>query len=403
MLWPMPETDKKHAYLYETLAALVGHDTVTGRPCAEAMAYLARELERWSFRTARQDVRLNGVDQVNLVAVAGPAEPDGLVLSAHLDVVPFRAQPGWTRDALELAVDGDRVYGRGVADMKGFVAQILAAVATLDLGRLERPLVLAFTAEEEVGCRGAEALGPALRDLLAPVPVPRLVWIGEPTAWGRHHAHKGIVQFQVEVHGRGGHSSLPERGVNAIGVAARAVQVVGRIQEDHRTPRESWRASFPEAPYPTLNVGTIAGGTAGNMIPESCRFQVSYRPLPDEDPLHLYREIERRLAHMDLTDHAGGGHLASVTVDPDPMVVPGLDSAVDTPLIRALAEALWEAPVTGAPYATDGGRLAPFGLDALICGPGELSQAHQPDESLSRRELERGPAVIRAVIERLLF
>jgi len=395
-----------NAYLQEVTRRLVAFDSVTGQPTDDIMAYLGAELERHGCRVRRQPVRIRGLDHVNLVATVGPAAPGGLLLSGHVDVVPFRDQPGWSRDPLELTQSGDRLYGRGVADMKGFIAQCLATLATLQPRRLRRPLAFAFTVDEEVGCMGAEALAPALPELLHPVPLPATAWIGEPTSWARHHAHKGIVQFSVQVRGQGGHSSLPDRGVNAIQVAARAIEAIGRLQQQQHTPQEAWRETFPEAPYPTLNVGTVRGGTAANMIPDACELTLSYRPLPQGDPLSLYHDIARTLGALDAQDCAGGPGRARITVDPRPLVVPGMDCPRDTPLSRALAEALGkplaEAAPTGAPYATDGGWLAPTGMDVMICGPGELDQAHQPDESLLVTEWRRGPALIRAVVDSLL-
>ena len=170
--------------------------------------------------------------KANLVAWLGPPEPGGLILSGHLDVVPFAGQPGWTREPLRLAAEGDRLYGRGTSDMKGFLAQCLAAARRLDPASLERPLVFVFTCDEEIGCLGAERLRPVLGALLGELPLPRLCWIGEPTRWRVLHAHKGIVAFEVEARGRGGHSSVPEAGVNAIALAARAIAAIGELQAE---------------------------------------------------------------------------------------------------------------------------------------------------------------------------
>ena len=150
----------------------------------------------------------------------GPPRADGLIISGHVDTVPFDGQPGWEREPLKLEVAGERIYGRGTTDMKGFIAQCLDAARTLDSARLRRPLVFVFTASEEVGCLGAHSVAPALKQILGDTPVPRLAWIGEPTSWGVCHAHKSIVSFSVTVRGIGGHSGAPARGVNAIAVMA---------------------------------------------------------------------------------------------------------------------------------------------------------------------------------------
>src|SRR5215813_11495415 len=153
------------------------------------MAYLAERLEAAGFCVVLHRFTWDGVEGVNLVATAGPPEPDGLVISGHVDVVPFHEEPGWTRDALVFEADDARVYGRGTADMKGFLAQCVTAAASLDLRRLARPLVFVFTAAEEVGSQGARSLAAQLPGLLAGVPIPTLAWIGEPTSYQVCNAH----------------------------------------------------------------------------------------------------------------------------------------------------------------------------------------------------------------------
>jgi acetylornithine deacetylase len=390
------------SYLWELTERLVAIDTVSSKTNEPAVELLADALDRLGFRIARQRLELGGARKANLVAWLGPAEPGGLILSGHLDVVPFEGQPGWTREPLRLAAEGDRLYGRGTSDMKAFVAQCLAAARRLEPGSLERPLVFVFTCDEEVGCLGAEQLAPALGGLLGELPLPRLCWIGEPTSWRVAHAHKGIVQFDVHTRGRGGHSSVPEAGVNAIALAARAITAVGELQSAHRErPDPAWRASFPEAPYTTFNFGTVEGGTASNMIAESCRVRVSYRPLPDADPLAPYHTVAERLGALDPRDFGSPELRGEIELGPA-RVVPGLQSPRGTALEKALLEVLGPHEPGGAPFCTDGGRLAAAGIHSLVCGPGDLDQAHQPDESLPRDAFEQGPDRILAVLSRLL-
>ena len=340
-------------------------------------------------------------EKANLVAVAGPAEPDGLILSGHLDVVPFEDQPGWTRDPLALAFEGDRVYGRGTTDMKVFLAQCVEAAGQLDLDGLRRPLGLIFTSDEEVGCAGAGRLVPELVTAFGDVPMPRLCWIGEPTSWQVFHAHKGVVSFGVHVLGVGGHSSVPSRGVNAIAVAAQLISRIGDIQAGLRArPDPQATELFPEAPYTTLNFGTVRGGSALNMIAEECRFDVSYRPLPGEDPRALFERIRTRLLDERPRDWGSGAGPVEVRIS-EPFVTPGMSSRRGTALEGALRERLDEHRVGAAPFCTDGGRFEAAGIDSIICGPGDLEQAHQPDESMSRAGFESGTEHIRALAERL--
>ena len=367
-------------YLYELARKLIAEDTVSHRASLATLEWLGDRLEDQGFRVRLQRWEEAGAAKANLVASAGPPEAHGLILSGHVDVVPFADQPGWTRDALQLKIEDERVYGRGTSDMKGFLAHCMDAARRLDPASLERPLVLLFSSDEEVGARGAGRLVPEL-------PVPGVAWVGEPTSGRAFPVHKGVVAFGIRIEGRGGHSSVPEAGVNAVAVAARALQVVAALQvERARDASSLWEAVFPEAPYTTLNVGPIRGGSATNMIPEACEVAVSYRPVPDEDPLTLYAELRARLAAADLRD-PGSGRTARVALS-EPLVAPALQARRGTALEAALGEELGAAVGGGAPFCTDGGQLASAGIDALVCGPGDLAEAHRPDESLSRRAFE---------------
>lgn len=389
-------------YLEHAAERLVSFDTVSHRTDEPAAAFVANELDRMGFRVRLHTDVVGGVRKLSVVASLGPPENDGLILSGHLDIVPFAGQPGWNREPLRLTPDGDRLYGRGTSDMKGFVAACLAAARRLEADSLARPLAFVFTCDEEIGCLGAERLAPALASLLGEIPLPRLCWIGEPTSWRVACAHKGIVQLDVRARGRGGHSSLPEAGVNAIALAARAVAAIGELQAELRAnPDEKWRETFPDAPYATFNFGTIAGGTAANVIAEECRLRVSYRPLPGEDALAPYDAVCERIARLDPRDFGSPGLRGELEVGPA-FVVPGLRTPRGSALEDALLAELGETTVGGAPFCTDGGRLAAVGIDSLVCGPGELAQAHQPNESIGREALARTPDVILAVLGRLL-
>lgn len=389
------------AYLRELASRLIGIDTVSTKTNVEAMEYLGVHLESLGFTTAFHRAEAAGVPKVDLVACAGPPEPDGLIISGHVDIVPFANQPGWQRDPLRLDITDERVYGRGAADMKIFLAQCIDAAAQLDLKTLRRPLVFIFTSDEEIGCLGAARLLPSLSDLLGAIPQPRLAWIGEPTSYRVFHAHKGVAIFNVTVHGLGGHSSLPEQGVNAIAVAGKVIDTIGRYQDELRQrPSATFAGLFPESPYTTFNFGSIRGGTAANMIAEECTVQVSYRPLPEGDPLEAYHEIKRRLQELDLRDYGSPHQRARLEIG-EAFIVPPLLSPRETPLEGALFSRLNQQTSSGAPFATDGCQFARAGIASLICGPGDLDQAHQPNESLRREAFEQGSRVILDVVHAL--
>ena len=390
------------SYLHDVARRLIAFDTVSAKSNAAAARYLADELDHHGFRVACQDYDCDGVAKTNVVAVAGPPVAGGLVVSGHIDVVPFAGQAGWTRDPLAFAIDDARVHGRGTSDMKGFLAQCLAAAAELDRARLRRPLAFVFTADEEIGCRGADRVVPALPALLGDVPRPALAWIGEPTSWRVFRTHKGIVVFGITAHGIAGHSSLPERGQSAIAVMGRVIACIARYQAELReAPRAAGAEDFPECPYVPLNFGVVAGGTADNMIADRCTLTVSYRPLPGADPRAVHAEITRRLAVADLRD-PGAPHVPARVDVGEPEVVAGMRSPRDTALERVLRATLGgdDGP-SGAPFATDGGAFERGGIASLVCGPGDLDQAHQPDESMPRQAFESGVGVIQTVVTRL--
>jgi acetylornithine deacetylase len=388
-------------YLYETARRLVAFDTVSAHSDRAAIDYLAGELRARKFNLAVQSITAGGIAQANLIAWIGPPRENGLIISAHVDTVPYQGQPGWTREPLKLERENDRIFGRGTSDMKGFIAQCLDAAARLDAARLRRPLVFVFTASEEVGCLGAEQAGPALKEILGATPVPRLCWIGEPTSWQVAHAHKSIVAFQVTVRGRGGHSGAPASGVNAIAVMGMVMDAIGNLMRERRDAAPAqFKAIFPAAPYDVLNFGTIHGGIALNMIAEECALRISYRSLPDADPLELYHDVERRLRGLDARDFAGGPQAASIELE-RPMVVPPLLSPRGTALEAALFAAAGAENSGGVLFGTDGGWFSRSGIVSLICGPGDLDQAHQPNECIRRDAFEGGTAIALEVIERL--
>jgi len=388
-------------YLYEVLERLVGFDTVSANSDLAAAEDLADHIAAHGFKTELQRIEIAGVQQANLIAWAGPPRPDGLVISGHIDTVPVEGQPGWEHDPFRMEITGDRIYGRGTTDMKGFLAQCTEAARILDHARLTRPLVFLFTADEEVGMLGAQRVAPVLQKILGEIPRPQLTWIGEPTSFKILHAHKSIVAFEIRVGGRGGHSGAPEQGVNAIAVMGKVIDAIGRIQAERRAARSSeFAAIFPENPYDVMNFGTIHGGIATNVIAEECALRVSYRSLPTTDPLELYHEIENRVAQIDTHDYGSSNFAATIDLG-KPTIAPAMFSQRGTPLETALFETTGANTAQGAPFATDGAWFSGVGMTSLICGPGDYDQAHRPNESIGRAAFERGPALILEVIDKI--
>ena len=388
--------------LYELVARLVAVDTVSHRTNLPAAELLADQLDACGFAVmVRGYTDPAGIAKANVVASIGPEVEGGILLSGHIDTVPWEQQPGWNSDPLRLVLSGDRYIGRGIADMKGFLAECAIAASSLEPDQFRRPLMFLFTADEEVGCLGAARIADELASLVGDHPLPKLAWIGEPTSFQIHHAHKSAVLFSVNVRGRGGHSGLPDRGVNAITIAARVVDAVAQLNEQLRGEHnEEFRELFSDSPFPTINVGTIQGGTAANVIADQCELRMLYRSMPGRDPLEIYEEVRRRLARLDATERPDAAHRATIEIGA-PTVVPPMLTPRGTRLERALRELANVGEPTGSLLAADGCRLEPLGIATLICGPGEFDQAHQPNESIAARSLERGLELVRRVIHRL--
>src|SRR5260370_34707428 len=200
------------AYLYEVLERLVAFDTVSFNSDVPAMEFMAERMTAHGFNVDLHRIEVAGTPQLNLVAWAGPPRPDGLTISGHLDTVPYAGQPGWTRDPLKLGLDADRVWGRGTTDMKGFLAECVAAAAALDVRALKRPLVFIFTSGEAVGCLGAQSICGALTSILGEIPAPKLGCIREPNLWQGQPAHKSLVLVGVAVGRIRGPQGGPARG-----------------------------------------------------------------------------------------------------------------------------------------------------------------------------------------------
>jgi len=369
------------AALWDALGELVAQDTATGASTLPAARLLADRFDAAGWRVVLDQPQ---EASPSVIAWSGPPEPGGLLLSGHMDVVPWRDQPGWTRDPLRLAVAAGRAFGRGVADMKGALAQLAALAARLDASRLRRPLAVAITSDEEVGCLGASQLAPRLPDLLG-VPLPPWGLIGEPTGGRAFRAHKGHVRMVLTTHGRGGHSSRPDLGANAIAAMAAAATAVSALAAELAAAvGKEARELFPEYPAVPFNLGEIAGGTADNMIAERCRLTLGFRPGPGDDPDRLVQLLEARL-------RAAAAEVAGTLLTVDEVVVtPGMTSPDRGALPDALREVLGVRDLGGAPYATDGGHLEAAGVACYVWGPGELAQAHQADESVSVAALEDG-------------
>lgn len=332
-------------------------------------------------------------DKANLIALIGPPVEGGVALSGHTDVVPVDGQP-WTSDPFSVREAEGRLYGRGVADMKTFLALSLAHVDAALAAPLRRPLILAMSYDEEVGCIGVRGLIEALPDV---VPRPACVIVGEPTEMRCVSGHKGIRTYTVEVTGVEAHSSQTQQGASAIMAALPLMQLIADMAQEAKS-RAAGDSLFTPA-YTTMTIGRIEGGTAVNILARRCWFQCDLRSAP-EDPPEPY---EARLFALAAEIDAG-----LKRVNPEAGVVvtrrsgtPPLSPALDSPAERLVRSLTGDNGVQAVAFAAEAGQFQRAGYPTVICGPGSIAQAHQPDEWIAIEQLDAGVTFMERLIARL--
>jgi acetylornithine deacetylase len=333
--------------------------------------------------------------KANLFATLGDSKNPGLILSGHTDVVPVDGQ-SWDTDPF-VAVERDgRLYARGSADMKGFIGIILAQapkfVAALNANRLDAPLHYALSYDEEVGCLGVRGL---IRDLEENGIRPAGCVVGEPTSMQPIIAHKGTHRFRCAVHGREAHSSYVTHGVNAIEYAARLVVYIRQLAD--RLAQIERRDYGFTVPYTTLSTGLIQGGIAANVVPKDCVFQFDMRTLPQASPEALYEEIrtyaEALAKEMRTVDPESGIDLKwmSQTV--------GLAAAESDAIVQWAMKLSRNATVGKVSYGTEAGLFQKMGVPTVICGPGDIAEAHRPNEFVALDQLAQCETFMDRILE----
>jgi acetylornithine deacetylase len=368
------------------LSRLVGFDTTSRESNLPLADFLADYLDRPGVRVARNP-SADGA-KTNLVVTVGPESDDreGLVLSGHMDVVPAE-ESDWRSDPFTLTESGDRYVGRGTADMKGFLALAANRLAAADASALRRPLALLFTYDEEVGTLGARRFTETFTPIAR---LPRHVVIGEPTALRVVRAHKGMVRLRLEFTGRAAHSGYPHLGRSAIEPAARAIvalSVLRRALEAERPPNGE---AFPDVPFVALNVGTVAGGSAANVIPDRCEVHLGVRVLPGMTVDDVAARVRAAVAGAVEEPFA----LEPVSESPAMLLDP------DAPIHRALCEAVGQRESHSVMFASDAGWLQRAGFESVLFGPGSIEVAHQPNEFLPVKEFRRAGQVLDGLIHR---
>ena len=370
---------------------LVSFPTVS-RDSNLALIDYVREL----LRAYDADVRLTFDDErrkANLFATLGPRGPGGLVLSGHTDVVPVDAQR-WDSDPFQLVERDGRLYGRGTSDMKSFIAVALALLTDY-VPRLNRPLHLAFTYDEEVGCLG---VGRLIEDLARAGVQPSGCVVGEPTLMTPVIAHKGKKSYRCSVRGLAAHSAYAPSAVNAVEAAAEAVAYLRKIA---RRLRDSgpYDHGFDVA-HTTVHTGTIRGGTALNIVPHECTFDFEVRHLPGDDPLAVLEEFRSYIAteiepEMRAIHESAGFEIVQMSE------IPALDTRAETQIVGLVHELTGARDVGKVSYGTEASQFQRAGIPAVVCGPGSIEQAHKPNEYIEVAQVQACESFLRRFMERL--
>lgn len=369
----------------EILAALVGFPSVVGTNNNAIVEWISA-----FAKSAGADVSvLTGPegDRANLLLSIGPRDVPGYILSGHTDVVPAQ-EVEWASDPFKLHRDGDRLYGRGTTDMKGFLACALAALPMLGATALKRPIHLALSYDEEAGCRGVPHLLQALPELCAK-PVGAI--IGEPSRMQAVRGHKGKAAVRLEVIGRSGHSSRPDLGLNAVhtmaGVISKAV-AYGRMLEAGPLDMDF------EPPSSTLQFGVITGGQAVNIIPDRCSADIELRSIPAVSPTALLDPVKAELQALRDKGFEVLWHPLSA--------YPAFSIPEHNPLAQLMVALTGQQTVPAVSYGTEAGLFQQAGIDAIICGPGDISRAHRPNEYIEMAEMQACKQMIAKLAARLV-
>lgn len=370
----------------EMIAALIGFDTTSAKSNLALIDFVADYLRGHgiaSRRTASDDGA-----KANLFATLGPEVAGGVVLSGHSDVVPVAGQ-AWDSDPFEMVARDGRLYGRGTADMKSFLAIALALVPEFLARPLARPIHLAFSYDEEIGCLG---VGRLIADLQANLPPPAAVIIGEPTSMGIASAHKGCYVQRTRITGKEAHSSQPQRGGSAILAAGELLHFLGRLARERRAAADP--ESRFEPPFTTFNIGVIDGGSALNIIPRDCAFTWEFRPLPGEDPDEVIARLDdfaRSEVLPELREHAPEAAIVTERLAGVPPLRVEAEGAAEA-LLRRLSGLNDTIAVS---FGTEGGLFQEAGFSTVVCGPGSIDQAHQPNEFVELAQIEACTALLR--------
>lgn len=373
------------------LEKLVAFDTTSRNPNAPLIEWIEFWLDEHEVPYTRHRGPEDG--KWNLHAILGPQQKGGLALSGHIDCVPVEGQD-WSRDPFSLTEKDGKLYARGAADMKGFVAAMLAAIPSIKAQALAKPAHLFFTFDEEITCNGARYL---IEDVKSRDLMPDLCVIGEPTLLSPVIAHKGRFTIRVDIKGRPAHSSQPALGANALHAMGRAIAEIAAMADEFE--RDGPHVSGFQPDHTTMQVGLAQGGSILNIVPEQASFDMEWRAVPGDSNDAIFARIRHRLAPIDALLRASwpecGLHYTAL-VDLPPLALPET-----SPLVSLLQQITGRNSAGYVSYGTEAGIYQQAGLPTIVCGPGDIAQAHKPDEWIERDQLARCETMIERLVRQV--
>ncbi|MGX9379674.1 acetylornithine deacetylase [Pseudomonas sp. JQ36] len=371
------------------LRTLVGFDTTSRESNLQLIEFVRDYLA--GFDVPCELIYNTERSKANLFATIGPAEQPGIVLSGHTDVVPVDGQP-WTVAPFELSEHDGKLFGRGTADMKGYIACVLALVPALVAADLRIPVHIALSYDEEVGCLGVRSL---LAELQQRPVKPLLCIIGEPTELKPVLGHKGKLAMRCDVHGHPCHSAYAPLGVNAIEYAAELIGELGRIGQQLKAP-EQHDARF-DPPYSTVQTGVISGGKALNIVPADCRFDFEIRALPSQDPTLVAQQLQAYAEQQVLPRMRAVSEHSAIRFS-ELSAYPGLATDAQSQAAELIAAFCDSQEFGTVAFGTEGGLFDAAGIPTVVCGPGSMDQGHKPDEFVSRAQLDACDAMLQRML-----
>ena len=374
----------------EILKKLVSFDTTSFKSNLDLIKFIENYLNDLNIKS--ELIYDETKNKANLFTTIGPNLQGGIVLSGHTDVVPITKQ-NWTSDPFILTERDNKLFGRGSSDMKGFIAIVLSRVSAMVEKKLKKPIHLAFSYDEEIGCVGVHSL----LNLIKKKSInPEFCIVGEPTSMEMVIGHKGKHAYDVKVDGLSCHSGQAPYGVNAINYASKLINYIEEINKE-----KSIKGPFDneyEIPYSTLHTGLIKGGTILNIVPNLCQFEFEIRHLAEDDPLEIIQRIKQYTEELLIKEMHNISSKTNIEIN-EKINYPGLNISESILPVKQVKELLGNSSHKKVIFGTEGGLFKrELNLPTIICGPGSIDQAHKPDEFISIQQIEKGGTFIDKLI-----